>query len=79
MFCFVFVLLSTHPRSRVSYKTDSVRMDFVNSKKTQASVLPAIIKSFGPTFLFGALLKLTQDILTFASPQILRYAKSPPL
>ncbi|XP_065155853.1 multidrug resistance-associated protein 1 isoform X1 [Atheta coriaria] len=63
---------STHPRSRVSYKTDSVRMDFVNSKKTQASVLPAIIKSFGPTFLFGALLKLTQDILTFASPQILR-------
>lgn len=54
-------------------------MDFVNSKKTQASVLPAIIKSFGPTFLFGALLKLTQDILTFASPQILRYAKSPPL
>lgn len=38
----------------------------------QASILPAICKTFGPTFLFGVLLKFFQDCLTFASPQVLR-------
>lgn len=41
-------------------------------KKRQASILPAIFKAFGPTFLFGVMLKLFQDVLTFVSPQILR-------
>lgn len=41
-------------------------------KKRQASILPAIFKAFGPTFLFGVLLKFIQDVLTFASPQVLR-------
>lgn len=31
-----------------------------------------ICRAFGPTFLFGAILKLVQDLLTFASPQLLR-------
>lgn len=31
-----------------------------------------IAKAFGPTFLFGAILKLVQDLLTFVSPQLLR-------
>lgn len=34
--------------------------------------MPAIIKAFGPTFLFGVVLKFIQDILTFVSPQVLR-------
>lgn len=40
--------------------------------KRQASVLPAICKAFGPTFLFGVLLKFIQDVMTFVSPQLLR-------
>ncbi|XP_044271389.1 multidrug resistance-associated protein 1 isoform X7 [Tribolium madens] len=42
-----------------------------SSIKKQASILPALIKAFGPTFVFGALLKLIQDLLTFVSPHIL--------
>lgn len=34
--------------------------------------MPAICITFGPTFLFGVILKFIQDILTFVSPQILR-------
>lgn len=39
--------------------------------KKEASVLPALCKAFGPTFLFGSMLKLSQDIMTFINPQIL--------
>ncbi|XP_068898240.1 multidrug resistance-associated protein 1 isoform X5 [Tenebrio molitor] len=42
-----------------------------SSSKKQASILLALIKAFGPTFVFGAVLKLVQDLLTFVSPQIL--------
>lgn len=41
-------------------------------KKKRASILGPIARAFGPTFLFGAILKLIQDLLTFASPQLLR-------
>ncbi|XP_018335867.1 multidrug resistance-associated protein 1 isoform X1 [Agrilus planipennis] len=60
--------------TRASFKGDSASVNFidVSKKKKKASVLPALVKAFGPTFLFGALLKLFQDILTFASPQILK-------
>ncbi|XP_068898237.1 multidrug resistance-associated protein 1 isoform X2 [Tenebrio molitor] len=63
---------STH-QTRASYKLDSARVDIVNSSssKKQASILLALIKAFGPTFVFGAVLKLVQDLLTFVSPQIL--------
>ncbi|KAG8225955.1 hypothetical protein J437_LFUL006184, partial [Ladona fulva] len=40
-------------------------------KKKEASILPAICKAFGSTFVFGASLKMIQDILTFIRPQIL--------
>ncbi|XP_075224809.1 multidrug-Resistance like Protein 1 isoform X1 [Lycorma delicatula] len=43
-----------------------------SSVKQQASILPVLCKAFGHTFLFGALLKLGQDLLSFVSPQILR-------
>ncbi|XP_018568578.1 multidrug resistance-associated protein 1 isoform X9 [Anoplophora glabripennis] len=65
---------SYSPTQNAQFKSDVDHVAFVNSKKKkEASVLPALVKSFGPTFAFGALLKLMQDILTFVSPQILGY------
>ncbi|KAI4461008.1 atp-binding cassette sub-family c [Holotrichia oblita] len=59
--------------TNAAYKTDPASVDFVDSTtKKQASILPALVKTFGPMFLFGAFLKALQDILTFVSPQILR-------
>lgn len=43
------------------------------AEKKIASILPALCKAFGPTFLFGAMLKLAQDVLTFMSPKILKW------
>lgn len=40
-------------------------------KRKGASILPAIARAFGPTFLFGAILKLVNDCLTFVNPKIL--------
>ncbi|XP_015036519.1 multidrug resistance-associated protein 1 isoform X3 [Drosophila pseudoobscura] len=40
-------------------------------KKGMASIMPPIYKSFGGVFLFGALMKLITDTLTFAQPQVL--------
>ncbi|XP_063605857.1 multidrug resistance-associated protein 1-like [Penaeus indicus] len=40
-------------------------------KKEYVSILPTMIRTFGPTFLFGASLKLFHDCLQFVSPQIL--------
>ncbi|XP_053672165.1 multidrug resistance-associated protein 1 [Anopheles nili] len=52
---------------------NSARVDFRTTKsKSIASILPALIKTFGGTFLLGSFLKLGQDLLTFASPQILK-------
>lgn len=34
--------------------------------------MPALVKTFGATYIFGALLKLVQDTLIFVSPQILK-------
>lgn len=42
------------------------------AKKEYVSILPTMIRTFGPTFLFGASLKLFHDCLQFVSPQILR-------
>ncbi|XP_030383704.1 multidrug resistance-associated protein 1 isoform X7 [Scaptodrosophila lebanonensis] len=40
-------------------------------KKGMASIMPAIYKSFGGVFLFGSVMKLITDVLTFAQPQVL--------
>ncbi|XP_058980637.1 multidrug resistance-associated protein 1 isoform X15 [Musca domestica] len=42
-------------------------------KKGDASIMPPIIKSFGGVFLFGSMMKLMTDVLTFAQPQVLRW------
>jgi ATP-binding cassette subfamily C (CFTR/MRP) protein 1 len=56
-----------------TYKKSSASVNFATSKpKSQASILPALCKAFGPIFLFGSCLKLAQDLLTFVSPQVLK-------
>ncbi|XP_059617032.1 multidrug resistance-associated protein 1 isoform X4 [Phlebotomus argentipes] len=58
---------------KATFSKDSASVNFTKPKaKKNASILPAIVKAFGPTFLFGAMLKFIQDILTFVSPQVLR-------
>lgn len=64
--------MTTHD-TEVNYKSESSRVQFSPlKKKKQASILPAMVKAFGSTFLFGALLKLFQDILMFVNPQVLK-------
>lgn len=42
------------------------------SKQKEASILPAICKSFGTTFLFGSFFNLIHDLLEFVSPFLLK-------
>ncbi|KAG7197437.1 hypothetical protein KM043_013293 [Ampulex compressa] len=59
--------------AKASFRKTSGQVDFNNGrKKKMSSILPALCKAFGATFLFGALLKLIQDVMTFISPQILK-------
>lgn len=44
-----------------------------NKNQKEASILPALCKSFGRTFLFGTFLKVIEDCLVFVSPQVLKY------
>ena len=41
-------------------------------KKRQVSILPALIKVYGGSFLFGSVLKLCVDLLSVASPLIMK-------
>lgn len=52
-----------------STKTESSQNE---KKDTNASILPAICRAFGPTFLIASVFKLLDDLLIFVSPQILR-------
>lgn len=65
-----FFLLRVPTQARAQLK-GSGQVDFLPDPKKEASVLPALLKSFGPMFLFGSMLKLMQDILMFVSPQLL--------
>lgn len=59
--------------TNAEYRKGVASVNITSSNPTKmASILPAICKTFGPTFLFGSILKLTQDIFTFVSPQLLR-------
>ncbi|KAL1139319.1 hypothetical protein AAG570_006305 [Ranatra chinensis] len=42
-----------------------------NTKKKPSSILLPLCQAFGSTFIFGAFLKLVQDLMQFVSPQIL--------
>nr|CAD7572885.1 unnamed protein product [Timema californicum] len=54
-------------------RSGSVNITKAGDSKKLPSVLPAICRAFGPTFLFGSLLRLLGDVLTFASPQLLGF------
>ncbi|CAG2055590.1 unnamed protein product [Timema podura] len=41
--------------------------------KKEISVVFTLCKAFGPTFLFGALLKIVNDLLLFVNPQLLKF------
>ncbi|XP_011699220.1 PREDICTED: multidrug resistance-associated protein 1 isoform X8 [Wasmannia auropunctata] len=59
--------------AKASFRKASGQVDFNSGrKKKEASILPPICKAFGATFMFGAFLKLIQDVMTFISPQILK-------
>lgn len=52
-------------------------IDFVEGRKEtkpkkQASILPALIKAFGGTFLFGTFLQTVEVLLGFVSPELLK-------
>lgn len=64
-----FIAKAPYKKARTSA---TVTINPKQKKKRIASILPAIWKVVGPTFLFGAVLKLIQDLLTFVSPQLLR-------
>lgn len=63
---------SSNGTAKYEKASSTVNINRSGKAQNQASILPAICKAFGPTFLFGSLLKLTQDVFTFVSPQILR-------
>ncbi|XP_076628337.1 multidrug-Resistance like Protein 1 isoform X1 [Colletes latitarsis] len=59
--------------TKASFRKSSGQVDFNSGRRKKvSSVLPPLCKAFGATFLFGALLKFIQDIMTFVSPQILK-------
>ena len=51
--------------AKVSYQFEG----YVHGKK---SVLPALVKAYGPMFLFGATLKLCADLLSLFTPKIMK-------
>ncbi|XP_042886660.1 multidrug resistance-associated protein 1-like isoform X6 [Penaeus japonicus] len=56
------------------YTNDSAHVEIsgtAGNKEHYLSILPTIVRTFGPTFFFGGILKLFHDILQFVSPQIL--------
>ncbi|XP_014612657.1 PREDICTED: multidrug resistance-associated protein 1 isoform X5 [Polistes canadensis] len=59
--------------AKASFRKSSGQVNFDNtSKKKVSSILPPLCKAFGATFIFGAVLKLVQDIMSFISPQLLK-------
>nr|CAH7713756.1 unnamed protein product [Callosobruchus chinensis] len=59
--------------SGAKYSGKSGNVNFVHDikSKKRVPVFPAIIKTFGLTFVFGSILKAVADLLTFINPKIL--------
>eukprot|EP00102_Acyrthosiphon_pisum_P020986 XP_016658196.1 PREDICTED: multidrug resistance-associated protein 1 isoform X2 [Acyrthosiphon pisum] len=53
--------------------TEYTRITRGTKSQNEASILPALCKSFGRTFMFGTFLKIIEDCLVFVSPQVLKY------
>ncbi|XP_053612777.1 multidrug resistance-associated protein 1 isoform X2 [Plodia interpunctella] len=59
--------------AKATYSKTSASVNFKpESERKPASILPALCLAFGGQFLFGALLKLINDVLMFLSPQLLK-------
>ncbi|XP_015175304.1 PREDICTED: multidrug resistance-associated protein 1 isoform X1 [Polistes dominula] len=60
--------------AKASFRKSSGQVNFDNNtpRKKVSSILPPLCKAFGATFIFGAVLKLIQDIMSFISPQLLK-------
>ncbi|CAG9578808.1 unnamed protein product [Danaus chrysippus] len=59
--------------TKATYSKTSASVNFKPDKEVKpASILPALCLAFGGQFLFGALLKLINDVLMFLSPQLLK-------
>lgn len=76
-----FRLLDTVKASYIRNKSDGsievspteyTRISRGSKNQKEASILPALCKSFGRTFLFGTFLKVIEDCLVFVSPQVLK-------
>ncbi|KAJ0175661.1 hypothetical protein K1T71_008820 [Dendrolimus kikuchii] len=60
--------------TKATYRRTSASVNFKpESEKKPASLLPALCLAFGGQFIFGALLKLINDVMMFLSPQLLKY------
>lgn len=64
-------------QEKVKFSNDKVTFENPHGPKTgkktgTVSIMPPIYKSFGGVFLFGSMMKLITDLLTFAQPQVLR-------
>jgi len=71
------ILHSGITESTSAFSKNGGSVDFKHQQRKskpqhQANILPVLFKAFWTTLLAGAVLKLLQDILTFASPQILK-------
>ncbi|XP_054260596.1 multidrug resistance-associated protein 1-like [Macrosteles quadrilineatus] len=66
--------LSSQHRSHPEVLCDkqSGKIQFSPKTKPKASILGALLKTFGPFVLLGSLLRLTADLLMFVNPQLLR-------
>ena len=52
--------------------TDDVAFSGQRRAYKRASILPALVKTFGGWFLLGTFLKFINDTLQFINPQVLR-------
>lgn len=59
-------------RPKMTYDKRSSKVGFYRTVRPKASVIPALFKTFGRTFLLGAILKLCQNLIMFINPQLLK-------
>ncbi|GAB6029961.1 hypothetical protein CHUAL_005656 [Chamberlinius hualienensis] len=60
-------------KASFSSRRQEVEITPVDSNIRQPSLVKALFKTFGGTFMYGAFLKLVSDLLIFASPLLLRW------
>ncbi|CAB3223737.1 unnamed protein product [Arctia plantaginis] len=65
-------LMKRESKTNASKNAGSSALGNLNKKKTPVSIFPVVCKAFGGLFLVSMVLKLCNDLLMFASPQLLR-------